>query len=326
MEIRKVVDVEALRAYHAVESAAYDHDFVALPADPFEELLPLLGAEVEAGDLTLLYVGTDGGLPVGTLSLRLPTLDNLSNAALDLTVHPDHRRRGHGRRLLQAGIAEVRARGRSRIHLQVPSHSDGSDPQALVLMTEAGARPVLREDRRLLDLRRQAVGEPVPAPQGYRVVQWVDHVPDALVDGAAHLMGRMILDAPMGDMDYEQEKWDAARYRDKEQATVARNRTCLGTAVVHAGTGAVAGITDIGVNRDHPRVAYQWNTIVDPDHRGRGLGMVLKSWNHRLLAERVPEAEFVNTWNASSNTFMVGVNDALGFEVVERWTEWQLDL
>ena len=326
MEIRQVVDLDSLRSYHAVESAAYDHDFVVLPADPFEELVPLLGGEAEAGEQTLLYLGTDGDVPVGTLSLRLPTLDNLSNAALDLTVHPDHRRRGHGRRLLHSGIAEVQARGRSRIHMELPSDADGSEPQALALMTEVGARPVLVEDRRLLDLRRHSVGEPAAAPPGYRVVQWVDRAPDDVVDGAAYLFGRMTLDAPMGEMDYEQEKWDATRYREKEEATLARNRMCLGTAVVHVGTGAVAGVTDIGVNRDHPRVAYQWNTIVDPDHRGRRLGMVLKSWNHRLLADRVPEAEFVNTWNASSNTFMVGVNDALGFEAVERWTEWQLDL
>ena len=41
---------------------------------------------------------------------------------------------------------------------------------------------------------------PPAPPAGYRVVQWADVAPDALVDGIAYLLHRMVLDAPMGDM------------------------------------------------------------------------------------------------------------------------------
>ena len=91
-----------------------------------------------------------------------------------------------------------------------------------------------------------------------------------------------------------------------------RNRLRVASAVVHTATGQVAGISDIGVNRDRTEVAYQWDTIVDPDHRGKRLGMVLKTHNHRWLAQSVQGVRWVNTWNAASNTFMVAVNDALG--------------
>ena len=326
MHIQQVLDLGALRAFHAVAAAADDHDYVALPAGRLEELVPLLDGKERAGELVLMYLGAVGDSPVGVLTLRLPTLDNLGSANLELHIHPDHRRRGHARELLRFGIGEVQARGRNRIFMEVPAGADGSDPQALSLVTEVGAKPVLEEYRRLLDLERNPVGEPMTAPVGYRVLQWVDRAPGSVVDGAAYLLGRMTLDAPMGDMDYEQEKWDAARYREMEQAAIARRRLRVATAVVHVESGAVAGITDIAVNPDHPTVSYQWATIVDPDHRGKRLGMVLKTWNHQLLKERVPDAAFVNTWNAASNTFMVGVNEALGFERLERWTEWQLDL
>jgi GNAT superfamily N-acetyltransferase len=136
----------------------------------------------------------------------------------------------------------------------------------------------------------------------------------------------MVLDAPMGEMDYEPEKWDAARYRKSEESAMRRRRRRFTTAAVHEGTGAVAGFTEICVSLSQPEAAIQWNTIVDPDHRGRRLGMVLKSWNHRAVVEAEPAVRWISTWNAASNSYMIDVNDALGFRVAEKWTEWQLDL
>jgi GNAT superfamily N-acetyltransferase len=326
VHIHAVQDLHALKGFHAVEHAAMDHDYVALPADLLEELVPLLETPGCAGDLVLMFVGTEKGRPVGALSMRYPTLDNLALGNAALTVHPDHRRRGHGRQLLQHAIEHVRARGRSRLLLEAPWAPDGSDGPGFPLLREVGARPVLDTYRRLLDLSRAPVGAPLAAPDGYRVVQWADRAPDELVDGAAYLRGRMTIDAPLDDLELEQEKWDAARYREQEVRAVSRNRTRLVTAVVHEASGVVAGITDITLNRDVHRVVYQWDTIVDPDHRGQRLGMVLKSWNHHQLATRFAGARYVNTWNAASNAHMVAVNDELGFEPAEKWTEWELAL
>ena len=324
LTVEPVLDRAALEAFHAVESAAMDHDFVALPADPVEEWLPLLHTPERAGERVLLWLARSDGEPVASLSARLPTLDNLTAATVDVHVHPAHRRRGHGRAVVEQALALVRGLGRSRVFFEVPSGADGSEPVAQGLMDEIGAKPVLDDYRRLLDLTEHPPAR-AAVPAGYRVVQWVDHAPEELLDGLAYLSGRMVLDAPMGEMGYEPERWDAARYRDKEAAAVERGRTRLASAVVHD-DGAVAGATDIGVNRARPEVAYQWDTIVDPEHRGHGLGMVLKTWNHAHLVERVPQVRHVNTWNAASNTFMIAVNDALGFRPVERWTEYQLDL
>ncbi|MGB8650655.1 MAG: GNAT family N-acetyltransferase [Mycobacteriales bacterium] len=326
MNIHPVEDLGTLRAFHAVEAATADHDYVALPADPIDELVPLLDGRPRAGDLTLLRLGTDGGTPVGTLTLSLPLLDNLGAANLEVHVHPAHRRRGHGRALLEAALAEVTAQGRTRVFGQAPWGPDETDGPAFGLLRSLGFRQVLDDYRRLLDLTASPLGAPLDPPQGYRVVQWLDRAPDGLVDGAAYLLGRMTLDAPMGEMDYEQEKWDAARLRAKEQDCIERNRLRVATCVVHEATGAVAGLTEIGVNRARTTVAYQWDTIVDPDHRGQRLGLVLKSWNHRHLVDQVPEVAYVNTWNAASNTYMIAVNEALGFRPAERWSEWQLDL
>lgn len=326
MHISLVSDLAALEAFHAIESVANDHDYVALPADPITELVPAIGGEEIAGELTLLYLGLRDGEPAGIVSLRLPTHDNLSSANLDLSVHPSLRKQGVATELLDFGIAEVKRRGRSRVFMEVPSSGEGVEAPAAALMKRVGARPVLDDYRRLLDLQKRPPGPPLEAPEGYRVVQWVDRCPDELVDGVAYLVGRMSTDAPLGDMDYEPEVWDATRYRAKEASAQARDRMRVATAVVHAKSGEVAGITDIGVARSRPEISYQWDTIVETSHRGRRLGMVLKSWNHQYLVEMAPGVRFVNTWNATSNSFMIAVNVELGFEVVDRWTEYQLDL
>ncbi len=316
-----------LEAFQIVEEAALAHHFVGLPADPIEERLPLLEGRARAGELTLLWVGLlDDGSPVGSLSIMLPQLDNLTVAHVDGAVHPEASGRGLGRELLAHALAVVRAEGRSRVFIEAPQLPDGRPGPAFGMLTGVGARRVLDDDRRVLDLRAHPPGDPAVAPEGYQVVQWTDRAPEALVEGCAYLLGRMVLDMPMGESDYEQEKWDVARYRASEQDARDRGRTRVSTAVVHLASGAVVGVSDIGINQRRPDVCYQWNTIVDPDHRGRGLGLVLKTHNHRHLLATCPEARWINTWNASTNAHMVPINDRLGYRVAERWSEWQLDL
>lgn len=216
--------------------------------------------------------------------------------------------------------------GRTRVFFEAPAPLDMGDGAAGPLLRAAGARPVLEEHRRLLDRDAHPVGAAAATPAGYCLVQWLDRCPDALVEGAARLAGRMTTDAPLGDMDYAPERWDVDRYRSSEADAAARGRLRVATAVVHEATGELAGITDIGVNRSRPEIAYQWDTIVDPDHRGHGLGRVLKQANHRQLFDAVEAVRWINTWNAASNSHMVQVNDTLGFQPMERWLEWQLDL
>ena len=106
---------------------------------------------------------------------------------------------------------------------------------------------------------------------------------------------------------------------------MTQGRRQVATLAVSEKTGRAAGFTEIGVSRFAQETAYQWETLVDREHRGHGLGLVLKAHNHRLLAEQSPQTRWLNTWNAETNTHMVAINEQLGFQPVEYWTEWQLD-
>ena len=45
---------------------------------------------------------------------------------------------------------------------------------------------------------------------GYRVVTWQGMPPDRFLDDVAYLDGRLLADAPMGELDWEPERMDAA--------------------------------------------------------------------------------------------------------------------
>ena len=62
------------------------------------------------------------------------------------------------------------------------------------------------------------------------------------------------------------------------------------------------------------------------DHRGHRLGMLIKAANLRLLRAESPRTRWLNTWNATSNTYMISINEALGFRPVDSWGEWQREL
>ena len=326
MNLSPVEDAAALRAWHAIAVATHDADHVGLPADPLEELAPLLDPDLpHGGERKVLQLGRVDGSAVGAVELGVPLVDNLTSCSVDVRIAPQDRRHGHGRALLEQALDVVGGMGRTRMFFEVPSAYPSGPGAAETLLTEVGARPVLKEVRRLVDLTQAPPAPPPPLPAGYRLVQWVDRVPDELVDDMAHLMHRMSTDVPLGDMDWEPEVWDAERYRSKEAAALAHGRTRYATLVVSEESGRAVGFTDIGVSRFAPATAYQWETLVENEHRGHGLGLVLKAHNHGLLAERSPRTRWINTWNAETNTHMVAINEQLGFRPVEVWTEWQLD-
>ncbi|VDR33039.1 Uncharacterised protein [Arthrobacter agilis] len=59
------------------------------------------------------------------------------------------------------------------------------------------------------------------------------------------------------------------------------------------------------------------------NHRGHRLGMWLKATNLLLAADVWGNADRIYTWNAEENSFMLEVNEALGFRPSGRTAGWQ---
>jgi len=196
-----------------------------------------------------------------------------------------------------------------------------------------GARSALSRMRRELDLTivndntLDALAKSRIDGRGadYKIITWIDKAPEELVGGVARLVGRMSTDTPRGDLTLESEVWDASRWREKEDDALRSGRRRLAAGAV-AADGDLVAFTDIGVYVQRPSVAEQWNTIVDPDHRGHRLGLGVKVANLRNLLRAVPGALRLETWNAIENSRMIAINELLGYQVVERVDEFQLPL
>jgi GNAT superfamily N-acetyltransferase len=329
----RVVDEAGLRRWREVLVATEAHDYVELPADPIDDLRPDLSGPV--GDKAVeFWLATDGQIPVAAVQLRMPIKDNLTLANVELHVRPDQRRRGHGRRSLEAIIETARDRGRHRMLIEVPSKTRHHNPSpGTALVQSLGARPLHAETRRLLDITALPTttvnaldDEAARSSVGYSAISWREHTPAKYVDDMALLTGLMSSDAPQGELDLELEAWDGERYLTREASMIERGRDHLITAVRHDQTGRLVGMTELGVPAGGGRVGYQWDTIVAGEHRGHRLGLRLKVANLRQLTESRPEVRYLNTWNADENTHMVAVNERLGFEPMETWTEFGLDL
>ena len=98
------------------------------------------------------------------------------------------------------------------------------------------------------------------------------------------------------------------------------------TALVRDSAGACVGGTEVIFEEWEPAVVLQQNTGIDPAHRRLGLA----KWAKAAMLERIrherPQVQRIRTGNAFSNAPMLAINEALGFKVITRRTEWQANV
>jgi GNAT superfamily N-acetyltransferase len=306
-------------------------DHPGLTAGSLEEVLHQLSGNQRSSQYAH-FVAVEDGVDAAYGTARLPMRDNLDNAFVSVSVLPRQRRQGIGTLLAQGILAFVRSEGRTNAMWMVGSPVREESP-GCAFSRALGARKALSRLRRELDLTfvdDRELDNLVTTQIGargsdYEIVTWADRASDELVDGVAQLVGRMSTDTPRGNLLWQPEVWNAARWREKEADALRSGRRRLATAAVDRDGGLVA-FTDIGVWAHEPTVAEQWNTIVNPDHRGHRLGLAVKVANLRNLRREIPGALRLETWNATENSRIVAINELLGFRVAERVDEFQLAL
>jgi GNAT superfamily N-acetyltransferase len=327
-----VHDDDAMSAAYTIWRAAYTEEF---PDDPLPTA-PEVFARARAPEVSgrhEYWLIRDGGEPVGVYELELPMADNLDLVDLSLAVAPEHQHRGHGRVLLSHALRRIAELGRHQVIGSVNEPTDGSPNRPMRFAAAAGASRSLGEMRRTLDLHTLDLGrladlraDAEGAAAGYQLVSWTGPCPEELVDGYAALVARMSTDAPMGGLDIEPEHWDAARIREREQVMATQGRRQVATAARLGSDGPLVAFTDICTTRHDPANAFQWDTLVLREHRGHRLGALVKLANLEGLRAEAPHALRVHTWNADENTFMVSINEAMGFVPAQRESAWRLDL
>lgn len=323
-------DERALREWFALVTAARVHD---VPGDPppcwVEHRARLVAGD--PGYAETAWLARTGGEAVGVALLALPMLDNRDVALGELVVAPQHRRRGIGRRLLARLADAARAAGRVRLLVEARAPLDEPGP-APAFLAAAGARKALSDTRRRLTLPRADPerlaaldAEARAAARGYELVQWSGRTPAEWIEDMAVLAGRMSTDAPLDDLHYGPEHFDADRVRQLDAARSARGLARTVTAA-RAPDGRLAAYTEIFQTASVAWYANQGDTLVAPEHRGHRLGTLVKLANLDRVRRERPELAVIDTYNADSNPWMVAINEAMGFRPHDRLGEWELDL
>lgn len=304
-------DGDQFAAYHGVYAAGHSEGWDR-PYTAREQRAELLQRSPYV-DIHGVLARDDSGVPVGMGYIELPQKDNLDLGYIDVVVHPEHRRRGHGKAVL-ARLEEIaRAAGRRTLYVEVrwDLGRDGSGHTAFA--DAMGFRRDLVDAHRVLTL---PVELPSASPRdGYRLHAWRGPCPDEWVDQYARLLALIVQEAPSGDYPLENEFFDRDRIRYDERLRVAQGRLMQVVAAVSP-DGVLAGHTQLVFSQTDPLDAYQWDTLVLPDHRGHGLGLSLKVRAMHESADLLASRRHVHTFNAADNGPMIAVNEALGFRQV----------
>src|SRR3954447_1436210 len=319
-------DADRLKQYVDVVNAARDVD------SPWQHPDTVKGAggrfrygwdgEVETPFLALI-----DGRPVAVSRFATSDYDNLHLAWVGVQVDPAYRRRGYGTALLEALVEEIRTAGRTSIGI------DGWDSES----TRGFAARHGREPKSSAIQRRQWLAdldwaeierlhkEAAAAASAYELVRRTGRTPDDELDALAVMAGS-INDAPTDDLDIEDEVFSAERMRAYEDAQLKRGRSLFRPMARPRASGELAGHSVVVVDGERPELGEQHDTSVVAAHRGHRLGLLLKTDMNLWLREVQPQLVEISTWNAESNDFMIGVNEAIGYRVMGRELEFQKSL
>jgi GNAT superfamily N-acetyltransferase/RimJ/RimL family protein N-acetyltransferase len=315
-------DEDVIRACHAVHVAAQAADDPqGQPPDPLAVVRNHLTGGWAAEPSEAWYVpaaefAAGEGPAAAWYFIELPDLENRNRAFVMPTVHPALRRRGIGRALIQHAQARAAASGREFLDGATIESSAGD-----AFARRIGAELGLLDARRILDLRK------VPAERftelkvaaekhadGYSVISWTGATPEAELARVAGVINAMN-DAPREEW-FEDDIWDADRVRTRADQRVRlagfRGYTI---AAVHDATGEMAALTRVILDPAEPTWAHQGITAVTRPHRGHRLGLLVKAVAMEWLASTEPQLERIETTNSATNSYMIAVNEELGYDL-----------
>lgn len=268
----------------------------------------------------------DGEL-VGVAMAYLFLLDNTEKAWLEIVVDPDHRGRGVGSALLARLIEITGADGRTVIcaEAKIPFEQLAGHPYRSFAEHHGFAQSNIEVVRHLplpVEEARLQTWADLAAEKaaGYRLETFVGDFPDELAESLCVLLGQLAVDAPTGDVDYEEEVMTPQRLAERYAMSRAMGRETFETVALTP-DGVVAAQSTLQAPVEGAD-AFQWGTFVHREHRGHRLGLAVKTKNLRAMQDRRPHLQRVVTQNGETNDYMVSINEQIGFQPVEASVEF----
>jgi len=268
----------------------------------------------------------DGGAPVGCYLLELPELDNTKTAWLLPVVAVSRRRSGIGHALLRHSAARAARAGRTLMFGDSGAESPGAE-----FARACGARQGLIDVRRVLDVAALADGHlrrlresAEPAAAGYSLVSWLGPVPEVYL-GQVAAINTAMADAPLSPGE-EPAYWDADRVATSDRRIIAQGIRQYSVGARCDASGELAALTQLGVDPVCPEWGHQGLTAVTRPHRGHRLGLLVKVAMLEQLASCEPQLGRIITDNTDTNEHMIAINAELGYQVMDYWVTWELEV
>jgi GNAT superfamily N-acetyltransferase len=316
---------DELRALYDLTVTEHEELWSEDPVEPFEKWRKAVTTPASFRKVHR-WVASDGGPLLGVAYLELGlTETNQDKAGMGTYVRPESRGQGIAREVLRPAVARALEEGRVLLNGGGITDADASTFSEAMgaerKITERKSRMVLAGvDRSMLE---DWVVRAKERAEGYSLLAWDGPAPDEYLDKFVALT--MVMNtAPRDDLEMEDFIETPERRREFEQRWSNRGDAWWTLVARHDATDELVGYTEILFPSHVKDGAWQEATAVDPKHRDKGLGRWLKATNClRLFAEK-PQVKYVDTWNAFSNAPMLGINIAMGFEVIKSFSEYQI--
>ncbi|MEA1902081.1 MAG: GNAT family N-acetyltransferase [Actinomycetota bacterium] len=242
---------------------------------------------------------------------------NLDNGHMRVHIRTDRRGEGLGRKLAAPILERLEDAGRKRVATYV---KEGSSVEGF--LESLGMKSAYREKRSRLAVDEVDVAEmqrwiqrAAERASEYDLLPLKIPYPEDVLETWCELQFQMNT-APREDFVEDDQKFTPDIWRDLEGTINSAEKDIDTLVAIHKPTGDWVGSTSIQTDRLYSAQAWQWETIVHPDHRNKGIGRWLKAKKIIDAMEEYPLIERVDTWNAGSNEPMLNINDAMGFKSI----------
>jgi mycothiol synthase len=254
--------------------------------------------------------------------------ENKHLAQFEISVVPEHRLKGLGRRLLVWIADSAQADNRRLLMTETTDRIPGGEAFMMRLGAQKGLEAHVNQ-LRLDALDRNLVKRWLDRGQvlaaGFELGVWDGPYPDEQLSEIVSLYD-LTNQQPHGDLDIEDIHITPEQIRQVEEQLFTRGNQRWTYYATEKQTGKFAGYTETVWNPNRPEILRQDMTGVFPEYRGRGLGRWLKAaMLDKVLKER-PEVKVVRTGNADTNAAMLKINHELGFKPYMATALWQIEV
>lgn len=296
------------------------------PPQPFEQRMVGWRHLPEHEDVRRWVLREDGEIKAVAVTY-MNKYEDLNNGFARVHVRPDARRRGFATLLAAPAFDVLEVGDRKSLITDVP---DGSPLESK--LEALGMKKAYQDKRSRLviadldwDLMDAWIENASERATGYELFYLETPIPEEHLESWCAIRDVMNT-APREQLEFEDTTYTPQKWRDTEAKDLAKGNRLLAHVAVDMETGQFVGISEIGVQKYQPDLAWQGDTGVHPDHRNQGLGRWLKAATIKKVTGDHPEIQRVDTYNAGSNEPMLNINVEMGYRPILLSNAWQGDL